>query len=175
MCSKRSNNRLNLSSQAKVRSTRILNAWMASLKMRLRPRLGRLRLWEFFVILGIMPALKMHLRLCVESKPPSRLREAPLRSNPTCLASFFKACSPCSNRTRSQHIAIVVYYGDDLLPFLVFVAGVANAIPPFLATVLVPSPWRILRSSFFAAERWATLATNACQSDPSSAHLAKTL
>src|SRR5262245_41325428 len=75
----------------------------------------------------------------------------------------------------SQHIAIVVGHGDDLLSLLVFVARVANAIAPFLATVLVPSPWSTRRSSCFSAERWATLATNACQSDPSSAHLAKTL
>ena len=37
----------NLSSHAKVRSTRILNAWMASLKKRLRPRLGVLQLRGF--------------------------------------------------------------------------------------------------------------------------------
>jgi hypothetical protein len=58
----------------KVRSTRLLNAWMAALKNRFRPRLVRLRLRGFSVILGIMPALKMHLRLCVESKPASRFR-----------------------------------------------------------------------------------------------------
>src|SRR5215510_7055825 len=75
----------------------------------------------------------------------------------------------------SQHVAIVVGHGDDLLPFLVLVAGIADAIAPFLATVLVPSPWSTRRSSCFSAERWATLATSACQSDPSSAHLAKTL
>src|SRR5712691_3430094 len=52
MRSKRSNNRLNLSSHAKVRSTRILKAWMVSLKNRLRPRLGRLRLRGFSGMLG---------------------------------------------------------------------------------------------------------------------------
>src|SRR5437870_8671618 len=61
---------------------------------------------------------------------------------------------------------------DDLLPFLVLVARVADAIPPFFATVLVPSPWSTLRSSCFSTARCRTLATNACQSDPSSAHLA---
>jgi hypothetical protein len=40
----------------------------------------------------------------------------------------------------SQHRAMDVGHGDDLLPFLVPVARVANPIPPFLATVLVPSP-----------------------------------
>src|SRR6266436_708627 len=67
---------------------------------------------------------------------------------------------------------MVVDDGDDLLPFLVFVARVANAIAPFFATVLVPSPWSTLRSSCFSAARCATLAMNACQSDPSSAHFA---
>jgi hypothetical protein len=65
--------------------------------------------------------------------------------------------------------------GDDFLALLVFVPRVANPIPPFLATVFVPSPWSTLRSSCFSAARCRTLATNTCQSDPSSAHLAKTL
>src|SRR5215813_2174853 len=76
---------------------------------------------------------------------------------------------------RSSHIAIVVGHGDDLLAFLVLVARVANTIAPFLATVLVPSPWRIRRSRCFSVARCRTLATNACHSDPSSAHRAKTL
>src|SRR5947209_3979779 len=101
LCAYRSRSRLNLSSQAKVRSTRIRNAWMAALKKRLRPRFGVLRLRGFSLILGIRPALKMHVRLCAESKPPSRLREAPLRSSPTCLATCFKALRPCGNRTMS--------------------------------------------------------------------------
>src|SRR6266481_8601197 len=67
---------------------------------------------------------------------------------------------------------MVVDNSDDLLPFLVFVARVANPIAPFLATVLVPSPWSTLVSRCCSLARWATLATNACQSDPSSAHLA---
>src|SRR5712691_9373225 len=50
---------------------------------------------------GIMPALKMHFRLCAESKPPSRFRSAPLRSNPTFLATFFKAVNPFGNRIMS--------------------------------------------------------------------------
>src|SRR6267143_6607856 len=67
---------------------------------------------------------------------------------------------------------MVVRDGDDFLALLVLVAGVANPIPPFLATVLVPSPWSMLVSRCFAAARCRTLATNACHSDPSSAHLA---
>src|SRR5262249_41521328 len=75
----------------------------------------------------------------------------------------------------SQHVAIVVGHSDDLLPFLVLVPRIPNPITPFLATVLVPSPWSTRRSRCFSAERWATLATNACHSDPSSPHLTKTL
>ena len=50
-------------------------------------------------------------------------------------------------------IAMVVGNGDNLLALLMFVARVANAIPPFLATVLVPSPWSTRRSSCFSSER----------------------
>src|SRR5207253_9406700 len=67
---------------------------------------------------------------------------------------------------------MIVDDGNDLLALLVFVPRVPNPIPPFLATVLVPSPWSTLISSCFSAARCRTLATNACHSDPSSAHLA---
>ena len=80
-----------------------------------------------------------------------------------------------SYREWREHITVVVCDGDDLLPLLVLVARVANPIAPFLATVLVPSPCSTRRSSFLASARCRTLATNACQSDPSSAHFAKTL
>src|SRR5262245_38341125 len=67
---------------------------------------------------------------------------------------------------------MVVGDGNDLLALLMFVARVPDAIAPFLATVLVPSPCSTRRSSFFSSERCPTLAMNACWSDPSSAHLA---
>src|SRR6266852_2233829 len=67
---------------------------------------------------------------------------------------------------------MIVDDGNDLLALLVFIPREPNAIPPFLATVLVPSPWSTLRSSCFSAARCRTLATNACHSDPSSAHVA---
>ena len=80
-----------------------------------------------------------------------------------------------SHRDRREDVAMLVDDGDDLLALLVLVAGIADAIAPFLATVLVPSPWSTLRSSCFSVARCRTLATNACHSDPASAHLAKTL
>jgi hypothetical protein len=46
----------------------------APLNNRFRPRLVVLRLRGFSLMFGIIPALKMHFRLRVESKPPSRLR-----------------------------------------------------------------------------------------------------
>src|SRR5215468_3715926 len=52
---------------------------------------NRLRLRGFSLMLGIIPALKIALRLALESKPPSRLRYAPLRSSPTSLATCFNA------------------------------------------------------------------------------------
>ena len=56
--------------------------------------------------------------------------------------------------------------GYDFLPFLVLIARVADAINPFWATVLVPSPWSTPRSRCFSAERCTTLAMNACSSRP---------
>src|SRR5438552_6494643 len=67
---------------------------------------------------------------------------------------------------------MIIDDGNDLVALLVFVPRVPNTIPPFLATVLVPSPCSTRRSSFLASARCRTLATNACQSDPSSAHFA---
>ena len=67
---------------------------------------------------------------------------------------------------------MIVNDGDDFLALVVLVAGIAAAIAPFLATVLVPSPWSTLRSSCFSTARCRTLATNAWQSEPSSAHRA---
>src|SRR5712692_8459583 len=48
-----------------------------------------------------------------------------------------------SNGEGGQHRAMVVGHGDDLLPLLVLLPRIAHAIAPLLATVLVPSPWRI--------------------------------
>ena len=44
-----------------------------------------------------------------------------------------------SHRARGYDVAMMVDDGNDFLPLLVFVSRVANPIPPFLATVLVPS------------------------------------
>src|SRR5439155_6638557 len=112
MDSKRRSNRLHLSSHANVRSTRSRKAWIAALNSRLRPRLGVLRLRKFSLIFGIIPALKIALRFDFESKPPSRLRYAPLRPKPVSLATRFKAFKRVakltdrkSTRLNSSHVA----------------------------------------------------------------------
>src|SRR5439155_22095427 len=64
---------------------------------------------------------------------------------------------------------------DAFLALLVWVPRIPQAIPPFVATVLVPAPCRTRRARCFAAARGATLARNACQSEPSAAHVAKTV
>ena len=126
----------------------------------------------FAIVRGIQARVKIELRTCQHQ------------------ACHFGDLCQCVETIRQQHhlrfmhwrdgerrqdIALVVGHRDDLLPLLVLVARVPNPIAPFLATVLVPSPWRIRRSRCCAAARWRTLATNACHSEPSSAHLAKTL
>src|SRR2546430_10003942 len=47
--------------------------YSTSSKKRLRPRLGFFRLRGFSLIFGFIPALKIHLRLALLSKPTSRL------------------------------------------------------------------------------------------------------
>jgi hypothetical protein len=71
--------------------------------------------------------------------------------------------------------AMLVAAGKALVALRVVGPRVPNALPPFWATVCVPAPGRMVRSRCFAAARGRTLAPNACQSAPSSAHVAKTL
>jgi hypothetical protein len=50
-------------------------------------------------------------------------------------------------------IAMVVGNGYNLLALLMFIARIPDAIPPFFATVFVPSPCSTRTSSFFSSER----------------------
>ena len=95
------------------------------------------------------------------------VREAPLRSAPTCLATCFKALSPCGhrimfvswtgvNRGGCDDRAMMVCDRETLLPCLRLVPRLSDSIAPVVATVLVPSPWSTLVSRCFAAARWAT-------------------
>jgi hypothetical protein len=71
-----------------------------------------------------------------------------------------------SNRGGCDDRAMMVCDRDTLLPCLGLVPRLSNSIAPFVATVLVPSPWSTLVSRCFAAARWATRAMHACRSDP---------
>src|SRR5882762_2474967 len=58
----------------------------------------------------------MHFRLCLESKPPSRLREAPLRSTPTSFATCFNTCRPSGNSTISVSLTGATGTGAKAAP-----------------------------------------------------------
>ena len=73
----------------------------------------------------------------------------------------------------SSDLPLVLRERDDLLARLVCVLRIPAAIPPVWATVVVPSPWRTRRARFVSSARGATLAVNACQRDPSAAHVAQ--
>src|SRR5208337_4332624 len=114
---------------------------MAALNNRFRPRFGAFRLRGFSLTFGTSPALKIALRLRLESNPPSRFRYEPSIFRSVSLATRFKAFNPSGrstvsiyrrHRKRGQHKAVVLDDRDDLLALLVFVAGIADAISPFL-------------------------------------------
>lgn len=63
------------------------------------------------------------------------------------------------DRGRTEDEAVIVNDRQLFFPFLMFMAGVANALTPFLTTVLEPSPWRIDVSSCSVAWRWITEAS----------------
>src|SRR5262245_7211256 len=71
------------------------------------------------------------------------------------------------------HLALGVDAGHDGLALWGRIACVAPPLPPFGATVLVPSPWRTRRARCCAAARWAMRALNARSRAPSAAHVAK--
>jgi hypothetical protein len=71
---------------------------MASGTKRWPPRVVGLR-WRGWAWLGgLRPAVPMPGRWCTAAQPPARLREAPRRSNPTCVARGVNAGRPCGNR-----------------------------------------------------------------------------
>jgi hypothetical protein len=149
----------------------------------LAPALGRLAvagiLWDVRDHAGIENALPIvrgiKATIEVEVGPPQvqpNLLGHLLQTFQALGKEYHVRCIHGSHGDGSQHRAVVVDDRDDFLPLLVFVARVANPIAPFLATVLVPSPCSTLVSRCFSAARCFTLAMKACQSDPSSAHLA---
>jgi hypothetical protein len=60
------------------------------------------------------------------------------------------------DRDRTEDEAVIVNDRQLFFPFLMFMAGVADALAPFLTTVLEPSPWRTDVSSCAVSWRWMT-------------------
>ena len=79
------------------------------------------------------------------------------------------------NRGGCDDTAMLVCDRDPLRPCLRLVARLAHATAPWVATVVVPSPWSTLISRCFTAARWATRAIHACPSDPSAARVVQTV
>jgi hypothetical protein len=124
---------------------------MAALNNRFRPRFGVFRLRGFSLTSGTSPALKIALRLCLESNPPSRLRirtvdletrqsDHPLQGVQSLRKEHGIRFIHRRHGKRGQHKAVVLDDCYDFLALLMFVAGIADTMPPFFATVLEPSP-----------------------------------
>src|SRR5262247_1779594 len=152
----------------------------------LAPTLGRLAVARILFDVGDEARIENALAIACGIKAAIEVEIGPSEIQPELFGHLFQCLQALwyqdhvglidrSHRDRCEDVAMIVDDGNDLVALLMFVARVANAIAPFLATVLVPSPCSTLRSSCFSAARCRTLATNACQSDPSSAHLAKTV
>jgi hypothetical protein len=124
MNSNRSSSRSNLSSDANVRSTRSRNEWIAASNNRFRPRFGTLRLRRFYSMFGMSPALKIALRLYLESKPPSRLRYEPPIFKSASLAMHFNALNPSGRSTLSASLTGTTGSGASTKPFLSIIARV---------------------------------------------------
>ena len=60
----------------------------------------------------------------------------------------------------AQDKAMIIDDRELFFPFLMFMARIADVRPPFLTTVLEPSPCKIETSSWSVAWRWMTEASN---------------
>src|SRR5215471_5090397 len=152
----------------------------------LAPALGTLTVARILGDVGDQTRMEDALPIVRRIKAAIQIEIGPSEVQPTlfghlfqCLQAFREQhhiwCMDGRHGDGSEDIPRVVKNGEDFVAFLVFMARVAHAIAPFLAPVLVPAPWSTRRSSCFSTARCRTLATHACQSEPSSAHLAKTL
>ena len=78
-----------MSSHAKVRSTRIRNAWITALNKRFLPRLVVLRLRGFSLMFGISPALKMHFPIACGIKAAIQIEIGPSEIQPDLFRHLF--------------------------------------------------------------------------------------
>src|SRR5271166_5285412 len=112
----------------KVRSTHSRNEWMAALNNRFRPRFGAFRLRGFSLTFGTSPALKIALRLRLESNPPSRLRYEPSICRSVSLATRFKAFNPSGRSTVSASFTGATGSGANTKPLF---STIATTFSPF--------------------------------------------
>src|ERR1700730_8496208 len=120
--------------------------------------LGRLTItWVFFDV-GHHPSIENALPIACRIKAPIEIDIGASQIQPGLFGHLLQRFQSLwkqyhirlihgSDWSGREDIAIVVGDRNDFLSLLVLVARVPNAIAPFLATVLVPSPWRMLRSS----------------------------
>lgn len=67
-------------------------------------------------MLGFIPALKMHLRLALLSKPASRLRVEPLRTSPASAATRLRSLIPSGSKAMSDSLIGAIVNGDRTYP-----------------------------------------------------------
>jgi hypothetical protein len=78
-------------------------------------------------MLGIMPALDIHWRLCVAAHPESRCREAPVRGRPTVWAIHFTHRTHAGSRTGAEVCTDAMGHGERREPW---VSGMASICSP---------------------------------------------
>ena len=113
---------------------------------------------RFAVVPGIKPAIEIEIRTVnLQIRQSGHTLQGVQSLRQEYGIRFVDGC----DRKRRQDEAAVVDNRKDFLALLMFVAGIANTIATFFATVLVPSPCRTLRSRWPCAARCLTLAMNA--------------
>ena len=82
----------------------------------------------FSLMFGMRPALKMALRLCLESNPPSRLRYEPSIFRSVSLAMPFKAFNPSGRSTVSVSFTGATGSGASTKPLLSTIAMIFSPV-----------------------------------------------
>ncbi len=102
------------------------------------------------VLLGIKSGVEIEIGSCEDQ--PDHVSD-PLQGFQTLRQQQHVGLIDGSYGEWRQYIAVIVGHGYHLLALLMLVARVPDAISPFFATVLVPSPWSTRTSSLFSSER----------------------
>src|SRR5207248_1868708 len=152
----------------------------------LAPPFGRLPVARILFDVRLEPSLEDTLAIGFAVKPRIQVEHGPSHIEPRFTCDAFEVFQAVwqqhqvhlvnrRHRQGRQDVAVVVHHRDHFLPLLVFVAAVADLVPPFLATVLEPSPWSRERSNFLASSNSLTEAMKARSREPSSAQRANNL